>query len=377
MTPVALRYDVFKDAVVCADWGTEAWRPMIDSDYTRLRIAMEKEGLYNVGREMVRDSAHLVAQEDAFDTAIEWIESLEWDGVPRIETFWIEHFGVLDDPEGYARAVGLYTWSALAGRVVHPGVQADMVPILTGRQGMRKSRGVAALAPTADFATNMSFHEPEVERARKMRGKVIVELAELQGLKSRDAEEILAWVTRSEEHWTPKFMEMTTTYKRRFLMIATTNEDDFLDNPNGERRWLPLAVGQTPGFGMVDTDRLTAVRGQLWAEGLANFREHGVMWQEAERLARRQHGKWKADDGWRSAIQRWLDAPQMDGSTPRGRGFLTLLDVAEGALGMPARNMKWSDQRRISKLLCDEGYEKGVKRVGDRAVKVWHAPDFV
>lgn len=375
VTPFAMRHDAFKDSVVCCDWGSEEWRPFMDSDYTRLRIAMEHQGLWKVGREMIRDGVHLVAQDDIFDTAIEWVEGLRWDGVERVESFWIDHFGVADDDQGYARAAAMYTWSALAGRALSPGVQADMVPILTGRQGMRKSRGVKAMAPE-NFATHLNFHEPEVERARKMRGKLVIELAELQGLKSRDAEEILAWITRSEEHWTPKFMEMTTEYRRRFLMIATTNENDFLDNPNGERRWLPLAVGVQDGFRMVDTEHLAHVRDQLWAEGRELFKAHGVMWHEAERLAKKEHGNWKADDGWRSAIVRWLDTRGMDGMAPRDRDFLTLLDVAEGALGMPARNMKWADQRRISKILRDEGYANSMKMVGKKGVRVWSAPDY-
>lgn len=372
-----IRYDVFKDAVVCADHGTDQWRPFKDVDYTKLRVAMEHVGLKSVGRELIRDGVHMVAQDHTFDTAIDWIDGLTWDGIPRVETFWIDHFGVLDDKSGYARAVGRYIWTALAGRVLEPGVQADMVPILTGRQGARKSTGVEALAPSPDLFTNMSFHEPDVERARKMRGKVVVELGELQGLKSRDAEEILAWVTRKEEHWTPKFMEMTTNYKRRFIMIATTNQDDFLDNPDGERRWLPLAVGRASGFKQVDTKRLAAVRDQLWAEGKTLFEAEGVQWQDAERLARGQHGQWKADDGWRAAIVRWLDASDMSGSTPRDRPHLTLLDVAEGALGMPARTMKWSDQRRVAKILRDEGYENNQKRIGQKTYKVWERPDYV
>lgn len=371
-----VRYDVFKDAVVCADTGTEAWRPLKDVDYTKLRMAMEEVGLKQVGREMIRDGVHMVAQDHTFDTAIDWLENLTWDGIPRIETFWSDHFGVQDDAAGYARAVARYTWSALAGRVMSPGVQADMVPILTGKQGIRKSRAVLAMAPAPDLATNMNFHEPEVERARKMRGKVVVELAELQGLKSRDSEEILAWVTRSEEHWTPKFMEMTTTYKRRFIMIATTNEEDFLDNPNGERRWLPLAVGRMGGFKQVNTDRLSDARDQLWAEGREMFGRIGVDWYDAERLAREQHGQWKADDGWRAAIVRWLDTPDMSGTTPRDRPHLTLLDIAEGGLGMPARTMKWGDQRRIATVLRGEGYESASRRAGTKTMKVWLKPDY-
>lgn len=370
-----MRYDVFKDAVVCSQ-DDRNWRPFTDSDYTDLRLRLEDVGVMSVGREMIRDSVHHVAQLRSFDTAIEWLDGLTWDGVPRVETFWIDHFGVLDDSIGYARAVAKYTWSAMAARVLEPGAQADMVPVLSGRQGMRKSRGVAAMSPTPEFATHMSFHEPEIERARKMRGKLVVELAELQGLHSRDGEEILAWITRSEEHWTPKFMEMTTQYRRRFLMIATTNGKNFLDNPDGERRWLPMGAGRTEGFDQVDTDRLADEREQLWAEGREMYVKHGVLWRDAEHLARDEVGQWKSDDSWRAAVTRWLDTPSMHDETPRQRGFITLLEVAEGALGMSARSMRHTDQTRLAKVLRQEGYEQVLKRLGNKPIRGW-APEFL
>lgn len=366
---IDLRYDVFKDEVLCA-WRDRAG-PIADTDYTEMRIALEARGIENVGREMIRDAVHLVAKRHSFDSAIDWLDTCEWDGVPRIETFWTDYFGVPDDERGYVRAVALYTWTALAGRVLHPGMQADMVPILTGDQGLGKSRGVAAIAPNEEFVTSISFNEPEIERARKMRGRLVIELAELQGLRSREREEILAWVTRSSEHWTPKFMEMSVTYSRRAVLFGTTNARDFLDDPTGERRWLPLDTGRAPGFRGVDVEALVANRKQLWAEGRARFEKDGLLWKDAERLARGEHARFKADDSWASAIAEWLDAPNMAEKRPRERDYLTVLAVAQGALGIPARLLKPVDQRRIGKVLVDEGYRNVAKRIEGKPVKVW------
>jgi hypothetical protein len=364
-----LRYDVFKDAIMAFEDG--GMRPILDTDYTALRISLESRGLENVGREMIRDAVHLVADRDKFDSAFEWLDQQTWDGVPRIETFWVDHFGVPDDNRGYARAVGLYTWTALAGRVLVPGMQADMVPILTGSQGLGKSRGVAAMSPDREYVTSISFNEPEIERARKMRGRLIIELAELQGLKSREREEILAWVTRSDEHWTPKFMEMSVTYSRRSVLFGTTNDREFLDDPTGERRWLPLDTGAVDGFEGVDVDEIVRLRGQLWAEGRARYEKDGLQWRDAERLARDVHERYKADDSWGAAIAKWLDTPDMSETTPRQRKFLLITEVAEGALAIPTRHLKYSDQRRIGKVLRSEGFDSQPMRIGEQIKKVW------
>lgn len=91
----------------------------------------------------------LAADEQPFDSAITWLNGLEWDGVPRIECFYHTHFGTADTP--YTRAVSMYMWTALAGRVLEPGIKADMVPILVGPQGCGKSSGVEALSPDPAF----------------------------------------------------------------------------------------------------------------------------------------------------------------------------------------------------------------------------------
>lgn len=368
-----LRHDRFRDELVLIESGSAVWRAFKDSDYTQVRLDLERAGFKPINSADLRSAIHHYADGNHFDSARFWLDGIVWDGVPRIERYWVDHFGVPDDDRGYARAVGLYTWTALAARAMDPGVQADMVPVLVGAQGVGKSRGVAAMSPVADFSTSMSFHENEVERARKMRGKLVVELAELQGLKSREREEILAWITRSVEHWTPKYMEMATTFARRFICFATTNDDDFLDNPNGERRWLPLAVGSAPGFAGVDVPALHALCEQFWAEGRARYGESGIAWQDAERLARFEHSKFKAEDAWRSAVSAWLDHPDMSGMTPRSRPHMTLHEVAEGALSMPAKHVRYQDQRRLGKLLREEGFELTPKKISGRSVKVWSA----
>jgi hypothetical protein len=52
--------------------------------------------------------------------------------------------------------------------------------------------------------------------------------------------------------------------------------------------------------------------------------------------------------------------------------MFTTLDVAKGALDIPARLAKHTDQRRIGKVLRDAGYVMGVKRVDGKPKRVWY-----
>ncbi|MFS1539521.1 MAG: VapE domain-containing protein [Candidatus Phlomobacter fragariae] len=347
---VEIRFDSFRDEIMFAPVGTKEWQTFTDADYSRLRITMEKRGFKAVGRELIRDVVLLAADEKPFDSAMEWIKSLEWDGIPRIEKFYHTHFGTEDS--AYTRAVSRYMWTALAGRVLKPGIKADMVPILVGAQGYGKSSVVAALSPNPAFFTEISFAEKDDDLARKMRGCLVAEISELRGLNTKELESIKAFVTRTHEKWIPKFKEFATQFPRRSLSIGTTNEDEFLGDKTGNRRWLPVEVGK------MDVEGIKKDVIQLWAEARELFNETGIKFQEAEQLANQVHEKYFIKDAWQEIIERWLDEPDlMTGQKPRAWQFLRSADVLREALNMEPKNISRREQMRIGNVLQNCGYK--------------------
>ncbi len=333
MTGWHIGYDSFNDALMRSDFGLDEpqWVPFTDSDYTRLRITLAtgKQGGFNeISKEMVRDAVLLVADDNKFDSAVVWLNRQQWDGVPRVERFWSTYFKTADTP--YTRAASRYTWTALAGRVLSPGCQADMVPILIGKQGTRKTTGVSAMAPSADTFVELSLDVHDTDLARKMRGKLVAELGELKGLFSKDSDAIKQWITRRKEEWTPKYKEFGTTFNRRMLMIGTTNRNDVLADDDGEeRRWLPMVVVG----GIADVDAIRRDCAQLWAEGAVLFTSSGVDYREAERLAKDVHGDHRIDDPWTKAVGLWLEEVGMDGAVRNGDRMFYGTDLMQSALG--------------------------------------------
>lgn len=288
---IDIRFDQFRDEIMFAPAGSGQWRAFTDADYARLRITMEKRGFKPVGRELIRDVVLLAADEQPFDSAITWLNGLEWDGVPRIECFYHTHFGTADTP--YTRAVSMYMWTALAGRVLEPGIKADMVPILVGPQGCGKSSGVEALSPDPAFFTEISFAEKDDDLARKMRGRLVAEIGELRGLNTKELESIKAFVTRTHENWIPKYREFATQFPRRLVFVGTTNEDEFLADKTGNRRWLPVEVSK------VDVKAIKRDLLLLWAEAREVFqRLGGIQFREAEQLAASVHEQYTIKDAW-------------------------------------------------------------------------------
>jgi len=358
--------DAFLDRMVLAT-AEGVWRPFGDTDYTVLRSVLATRDFKPISADMIKDAARLVAAENEFDSAVQWANGLEWDGVERIETFYPAFFGVEDTP--YSRAVGRYTWTALAGRALVPGEKADMVPVLIGLQGAGKTSAIEVMSPLPGAFVELNLEKKDEDLARMQRGKLVGEIAELRGLQGRDAESIKAWVSRREEEWTPKFKEFATKFQRRMVMFGTGNGGEFLDDPTGERRWLPMTTGT------VDVPGVAGVRDQLWAEGAWRFKRLGeVDWRDANTLARAEHHKYKVSDEWQTVIADWLARDDMDqaaGGTRRGDRPVRMLDVLVSALGFDVQKIARKDELRAGKAMRALGYEKGNTRVGGEQVKAW------
>lgn len=360
-------YDGFRDEVMLSRDGGENWDSFTDHHYVELREHLEEYRDFKpIGRELVRDAVGKVAVENAFDSAIQWLETLQWDGVPRVASFAAKYLGAADTP--YATAVSLYMWTAMAGRVLQPGCKADMAPILIGAQGLYKSTAAKLVVPHDRFYAEVSFHEKEPDLARKMRGRLVAEIAELKGLNSRDLESIKAFISRTHEDWTPKFKEFNTTFPRRLIFIGTTNQKEFLADETGNRRWLPIRVGRAD-IAAIERDRL-----QLWAEAAALFLVDGVAWRDAEKLAQEVHAEYMIQDPWRGLVERYLETPDMDGSTPLAKGYVQTLEVLQFAIQVSTQNITRREELRVAGILRMLGLENGPVREGARVFKGWRNP---
>lgn len=355
-----LAFDTFRDQVMLAPAGTEEWRPITDELTTELMQSLEKAGFLEIPRERMRHTLLMLAKQRQFDSAVRWLEALTWDGKPRIERFLADYCHAEDSD--YTRSVALYLWTALAGRVLDGGCKADMVPILVGRQGAKKTTAAAAIVPAPEHFVEVSLEEQDSDLARKIRGRLIGEISELRGLGTRDLEWIKSFITRTHENWIPKFMEFATTFPRRLVFIGTTNSEEFLTDDSGNRRFLPVRVED------IDVDAIRRDRLQLWAEGAARYRKSGIAWRAAEELAPAVHSRHMVVDSWEESIERWLeDNPKTEFTTG---------DALGAALGLAAAQRSQAIEKRLAKVLRSMGFSQKVARTrGDRrGVRVWTRP---
>jgi len=368
-----LAFDTFRGETMIAPACTEEWRPIDDVIVTRLLMEFERLNFASITVDYMRRALDEVAARHQFDSAIRWLESLPpWDGVERINQFFIAYAGAADSD--YVRAVGAYLWTALAGRVLVPGVKADMAPVLISRQGRCKTWSLQSIAPHADHYVEVSLLDRDTDLARMLRGKLVGEIGELRGLGKRDMEAVKTFMSRQHEQWIPKYKEFAITYPRRLVFVGTTNQAQFLEDETGNRRWLPLEVAH------LNRDKIIADRDQLWAEAAARFHASGVAWQDAEQLAPAQHAQHMVTDSWEANIERWLREPDSNvapGATPPpppGERQFHMSDVLRGALQMPTERMNRAAEQRAGRILKGLGFiSKATRQPNGKIIQLWSA----
>jgi hypothetical protein len=365
-----LAWDIFTDDIKWAPFDEsdkpKKWRRFDDADMTAVRIELERRGIKKgLTVEMVRSTIYAAARYNAIDTARAWVNTLQWDGVRRIERFAIDCWGWAESD--YSKAVGRYVWTAMAGRALEPGVQADMAPILVGLQGIRKTTAIKAMVPEDDMYAEVKLDAKDDDQSRSLRGKLVGELEELRGLNSRDLESVKAFVSRRREAWVPKYKEFENFFYRRCLLIGSTNESEILADPTGERRWLP-------GFSaFIDVDRIRETRDQLWAEGAFEFTMEGVAWEDAERLAQIEHPMFKVADAWERAIMQWINTPIGidENDFPMTKGWVSAGEIMSNALGISVAQQNRTHEARVTRAMKHLGFKPSEVTEEDYTFKVF------
>lgn len=343
-------FDEFLGEVLVCEPDSEQWRPIREDDYFNAARCLEGRDFRSISTANMREAILAAARERAFDSAKDWLNALPaWDGVDRVGPFLEQAFGVA--PSEYATAISRYVWSALAGRVLEPGVKADMVPVVAGRQGAGKSSVVKAIAPFETGFGELNLATDEANLFREMRGRLVMELPELSGIRKREAEDLKRFVASTTNVWIEKYQTTKSVYPRRCIFFGTTNETAILNDPTGSRRWLPFECGACNPQWVIDN------REPLWAQGAGMFRESGVQYEAAERLARDVHEDFRANDPWEAQIARWLEAPGLSGVAPKLRNAITTAEVMTG-LGIPTSQQNRATEMRAGNALKALGYER-------------------
>lgn len=267
---VSTRYDVFADRELVRI-GVEAERPNTDNIECTLRSRMDLEFNYRVSPNTFRDTMRAVALERSFHPVKDYLSSLKWDGVDRIDE-WLIKYGEAEDTP-YVRAVSSLILMAACRRISKPGFKFDeMLVIKSPKQGTGKSTALSVLATKDEwFCDNFSLDQDSKTLIELTMGKWIIEISELKGLSRGASDHVKSLLSRQYDRSRLAYGRITEERPRQFIFIGTTNEKEFLRDETGNRRFWPVEVKR------MDLKGLREMRDQLWAEAYEKEQKNGKL----------------------------------------------------------------------------------------------------
>jgi len=206
-------------------------------DFSGLRNYLES--IYSiVGAFKIEDALNLEFDRNKFNPIKDYLNSLKWDKVQRVDKLLVEYFGAPDTV--YSREAIRKPLVAAVARIFRPGTKFDLVLTLVGKQGTFKSTFFAKLGMSWYSDSFNTVHGKE--SFEQLQGSWILEVAELSGFRKAEREAVKHYITKTEDRYRPAFGRVVETFKRQVIFFATTNDYGFLNDPSGNRRFMPVNV---------------------------------------------------------------------------------------------------------------------------------------
>lgn len=341
--------------------------PLRDVDYSGVRNYIEC--VYGiVSSQKVDDALALEFEKCKFHPIRDYVRAQAWDGIHRIDTLLIDYFGAADN--AYTRAAIRKMLVAAIARIFEPGVKFDTALILVGEQGTYKSTFVKKLGMGWFSDTFMTVQGKEA--FEQIQGAWLIEMAELSGLKKAEVESIKHYISKREDMFRPAYGRTVETYKRQCVFFGTTNNKDFLRDPTGNRRFMPVDVRPEYATKSVIDDLTQSEINQIWAEAYQLYiaKEPLYLSGNEDKIAKDEQRAHSETDERRGIIEkylntqfpddwgqldiydrrRWLESPLSKKGAIQ-KDFVCIAEIWCECLGKDKNDMSRYNTREINEIL--------------------------
>jgi predicted P-loop ATPase len=311
---------------------------------------LQKHGIFVKVAE-AGQAVQTVAKDQPFHPVREYLDSLVWNKIPRIDDWLLLYLGA--DESDLTRAVGARWLISGVARIFEPGSKADCVLVIEGPQGRGKSSALHILG--GDWYSDDVASVESKDAAIGIRGKWIVEFAELDSISRAASSRIKAFISRAEDNIRLPYDKHTTALPRECIFGGTVNHSEYLRDETGGRRFWPVVCG------VINLDALRRDRDQLWAEAVVRYRAHERWWLDSDELneaAEEEQDARFLQDSWEPVIEKWLEARiEMAKVDPNRSYGTTTAEVLMGALNKPCGQWSHGDTIRVGAILKRLGWK--------------------
>jgi hypothetical protein len=201
-----------------------------------------------------------------------------------------------------------------------------------------------------------------------LEGVWLYEISELAGMRFTDVNKIKSFASRTVDRARPAYARFSESRPRRGILVGTTNDDQYLKDETGNRRFWPIRTGA------IDLESLADARDQLWAEA-AHREARGesiILPRKLWQFAAAEQQKRLESDGWEIALE------AVRGNSVHGREVITSGELMHGFLAMRPSHVQSFHYRRLARAMRALGWQGPVAITmpnGKKAKGYWRLID--
>lgn len=390
-------------------------RPLTELDYLEIKSRIEYHPKHNpTGFEeisinkILRGAVEFVARKKSYNKIQNFIDNLpKLKGVAlekainKLENLFIYYANADIErfPAEYYKAVARCFMTEIIARcLTKTGCKADYVPILQGKQGTKKSQFCLSLINDPSLIADVDFDNKTDDIIRKISGKVIGVIDEMNGFGKKQASFVKKFITFTHDTYIPKYKEFEKVVTRSVVFIGTTNEEQFLNDATGERRYYPIPIKDGAETRYLELKRdileIYAAALHLYNEDLkigteitADGKEvehNGVLFHNLESWNKQATKEFKLENPYITNIDRWLNTTYkhteyikspdyfVAGEKPYKFEYLLTVDVAMFALDITKDKYNiHTHGKNIKAALVELGYKNITKRINGKPTSVY------
>jgi predicted P-loop ATPase len=324
-------------------------------DRVHIRIARELDT--DINKEKASDLVIETAERNTYSPVRDYLTSVAGVEPINLDSLALRYFGT-DNP--LHATLLKRTLIAAVARVFKPGCKVDTLCILQGNQGVLKSTFWQTLVGECWFTDNLNDANEKDEKL-KLRRYWMLEFSEFEtAYKRKEVEQLKAFLSSRIDSLRRPYARAIEDFPRTSVFVGSTNGQEFLHDPTGERRYWVIPVKQK-----IPIQMLKEERDAIWATAVQLYRAGEQWWltPDEDALLTQANQGWQSSDAWEADILNYLDT----------KSICTISELLNKPLAIDLQRQGKAEQMRVGNILRRNGWKRapGQKRIDGKPQWYW------